>query len=382
MTKLIVATDGRRVELTPSRQITFGRDSSCELCLDPDDMGISRVAGRISHDGGTWVVTNLSRKRALHIVDTNGFVVPLPVSALTNGASQRMIDQPMLTVLVAGERWTHSIVLQLEYPPAIIAAPRPVDPLSTRTQVPQLTDVQRQVLVAMARGYLRAYPHYDPRPHTYQEIADLLRLTKAQVVRQVDKVREDLVKAGVLALKKGTDARRPLCEWLLAMRVITPVDLDWLQLQIDIGASQRGNVYPGQYQKKHGDVGDFPFPTTTHPVHDEITRIAERTARGVAPALLTRLRNQYGDRWLTVVNASRRKANRPRGQKLRDYRFCLSVLGDDPATSGWLDERCRKDARELNRLANLAAHRATLTTADIDNACQLAEQIINGLPSS
>ncbi|MGH3939030.1 MAG: hypothetical protein ACRDTG_10435 [Pseudonocardiaceae bacterium] len=186
-------------------------------------------------------MTNLSRKRALHIVDTNGFGVPLPVNALTNGASQRMIDQPVLIILVAGERWTHAIVLRLEHPPAITAAHLPVDPLSTRTQVPRLTDEQREVLVTMARGYLRAYPHYDPRPHTYQEIADLLGLTKAQVTRQVDKVREDLVKAGVPGLEKGTDARRPLCEWLLAMRVIIPVDLDWLQLRIDThaGRSQR-----------------------------------------------------------------------------------------------------------------------------------------------
>ncbi|MGH3904592.1 MAG: hypothetical protein ACRDTE_10430 [Pseudonocardiaceae bacterium] len=379
MAKLVVEIDGRRVELVPGQQITFGRDRSCDLCLDPGDVGISRVAGRIAHDGGVWAVSNLSRKRALHIADAAGFAVPLPVSAPGNGASQRVIDQHTLTVLVAGERWTHAIVLRLDHPVATVAAPLPSDPVSTRTQVPRLTDERREVLVAMARGYLRAYPHYDPRPRTYQEVADLLTLTKSQVTRRVEKVREDLVQAGVHGLEQETDARRPLCEWLLAMRVIAPADLDWLQRRIDERGSEPGT--PSQNEKEHNDAGKSLFPTTTHPAHDDISRIAERAARQIAPALLAQLNKHYGDSWLAAVNAGRRKAKRPRGRNLRDYRFCLSVLADDPATSGWLDERAREAARTLNRLANLAAHRATLTLADVGNARQLADRVTRSVPS-
>jgi hypothetical protein len=379
---LVVDIEGRRVELAAGDQVTFGRDRSCDLCLDPNDMGISRFAGRISHNGKTWAVANLSRKRTLHIVDTAGFAVPLPVSnTFTNGASQRVIDQPMLTVLVAGKRWTHAIVLRLEYPSAITTGPLPVDSMSTWTPVPRLTDERREVLVAMARGYLRAYPRYDPRPHTYQEVADLLRLTRAEVARRVEKVRKDLIEAGVLGLEKDNDFRQPLCEWLLAMRVITPVDLDWLQLRLDTHVGEHGgDEDPCQPKKRHDDADSPLFPTTTHPVHDEIACIAERAARRAAPALLMRLNDRYGERWLVAVNANRRKAGRPRGRALRDYRFCLAVLGDDPATSVWLDEQCRESARELNRLANLAVHRATLTAADVDNARQFAAQIISGLP--
>lgn len=383
MAKLIVETGGRRIELVPGQQITFGRDRSCDLCLDPGDVGISRVAGRISHDGGVWAVRNLSHKRALHVADATGFTMPLPASALANGASQRMIDQSTLTVLVAGELWTHVIVLRLEHPSAIPVAPLPADPVSTRTQVPRLTEEQREVLVAMARGYLRAYPHYDPRPRTYQEVADLLGLTKSQVTKRVEKVRDDLVRVGVLGLEKKIDTRRALCEWLLAMRVIAPGDLDWLSWRIDVRAGKRDNVAAlGANATKQTDARNSMFPTTTHPIHDEITRITERTARQVAPALQARLRDQYAHDWLAAVNAGRRKAGRSRGRSLRDYRFCLSVLADDPATNGWLTERGRQSARELNRLANRAAHRATLTATDIDNAGQLMEQIIRGLPGS
>ncbi len=378
MTKLVVEIDGRRVELVPGQQITFGRDRGCDLCLDPGDVGISRIAGRISHDGGAWAVSNLSRKRALHIADAAGFAVPLPVSAPGNGASQRVIDQHTLTVLVAGEQWTHAIVLRLEHPPATAAAPPPSDPVSTRTQVPRLTDERREVLVAMARGYLRAYPHYDPRPHTYQDVADLLTLTKSQVTRRVEKVREDLVEAGVHGLENETDARRPLCEWLLAMRVIAPADLDWLQRRIAERRSEPDT--PGQNVKEHGHADKPIFPTTTHPEHDDISRIAERAARQIAPSLLARLNEHYGESWSAAVNTGRRKAGRPRGRNLRDYRFCLSVLADDPATSGWLDGRTRDAARTLNRLANLAAHRATLTRADVDNARQLADQVTRSVP--
>ena len=99
----------------------------------------------------------------------------------------------------------------------------------TRTQMPSMTDKRREVLVAMAAGYLRPYPYYDPRPATYQQIADRLGLTKSQVVKRIEQVRLDLVASGVLGLEKEVDARRALCEWLLATRAVSRADLVWLE---------------------------------------------------------------------------------------------------------------------------------------------------------
>ncbi|WP_212816931.1 sigma factor-like helix-turn-helix DNA-binding protein [Polymorphospora rubra] len=223
--ELNVRIDDQRHTLLPGQALTFGRDASCTVRLDATDLGISRTAGRVYHDGG-WQVTNLSRKRTLHLVDAYGFATPLPVAAAGWPSSSRAVDHPHTTVLVAGQAWTYALVLTPAAAPEQPTVPAPVDPHSTRNQMAALTPRQRAVLVAMARGYLRPYPHYDPRPRTYNEVAERLGLTRTQVVRRVERVREQLVAAGVLGLEGEGDARRPLCEWLLAMRVIGAADLD------------------------------------------------------------------------------------------------------------------------------------------------------------
>jgi hypothetical protein len=395
---LAVEAGGRRTALAAGEDLTFGRDQTCGVCLDAADLGISRFAGRISHEGGFWVVTNLSRKRALHIIDQTGFAVPLPV-AVDGIESRRAVDQPRMTVLVPGDSFTHALVLIPDKLPAPGAVPgSPADPLSTRTQRPHLTDRRREVVVAMAAGYLRPYPRYDPHPRTYQEVADLLGLSKSQVIKRVEDVREELVAAGVSGLQSELDARRPLCEWLLAMRLIGPADLDWLQPRVEAARARRqasandtdaaqAAEHPHGHKRQQEDrpdsgapPADARLPTTTHPIIDEITRIAERTARHIGPSLLARLRQHYGDEWLSGVNANRAPQAQARRQHLRDYRFCLSVLADDPATRGWIKEDCRRSARELNRIANMAAHRRTLTPTDIERARQYAQKITNGVP--
>ena len=122
-----------------------------------------------------------------------------------------------------------------------------------------------------------------------------------------------------------------------------------------------------------------PIPTTSHPVHDEITRIAERLARRIAPLLLTRLRERYGDAWTEEVAARRRSPRHANKDCLRDYRYCLAVFGNDRATKGWIPERYRRNARRLVQLAHQAAHRSPLTIADQEHARALADDISEAL---
>lgn len=235
-----VAFDGEQVELMPGQAVVFGRDKTCDARFDPTDLGVSRVAGKVSYDDGRWCVRNLSRKRALHIVESSGFAIPLPVAIADGPASRWTVEFPGATVLVVGELWTYALVLTLRVSENESSLPRrALDPMSTRTQQPRLTEKRREVLVAMTRGYLRAYPHYDPRPKTYQEVADLLGLSRSQVVKRVESVRADLVAAGVPGLENEGDARRALCEWLLVTRVIGPSDLAWLQPRLDAAAVAR-----------------------------------------------------------------------------------------------------------------------------------------------
>ena len=63
----------RRWELEPADAFTFGRESSATACLDPADLGISRLAGSIEHDSGTWWLLNRSTTRSLQVVDERGY---------------------------------------------------------------------------------------------------------------------------------------------------------------------------------------------------------------------------------------------------------------------------------------------------------------------
>jgi hypothetical protein len=49
----VVVHRGRSRVLTAGEVLTFGRAASCTACLDPQDRGISRLAGCIEHDAGT-----------------------------------------------------------------------------------------------------------------------------------------------------------------------------------------------------------------------------------------------------------------------------------------------------------------------------------------
>ena len=85
-----VETAAGRATLAPGDRLTFGRARECGVCLDPDDLAISRIAGIVEFEHGTWWVANASATRPLSVVDDLGFrsvlgparraaVVPAPV---------------------------------------------------------------------------------------------------------------------------------------------------------------------------------------------------------------------------------------------------------------------------------------------------------------
>ena len=108
----------------------------------------------------------------------------------------------------------------------------PPDFEATATQSATLTDARKEVLVALVSGYLHPFPRYDPRPLTYQEIADMVLIERSTVVKRIEAVRNQLREGGLPGLEDG-DARRPLAEWLLSMRLLVPSDLQWLHAQTE-----------------------------------------------------------------------------------------------------------------------------------------------------
>ncbi|WP_338056624.1 FHA domain-containing protein [Sinosporangium album] len=239
LTTLSVRAAGRVIPLPPDRTLSFGRDRSCDICLDPADPGISRVAGSVECDAGTWWIVNRSTRRTLHIVDDARRAVPLPVNAEGWPQGRYAVGLRVVTVLVAGELWTHELVLEPERaetaseteqptpPPTSPPTPPPVPAVPAVARVPVLTEAHRAALAALASGYLRPHPHYDPRPLRYEHAAALLGVRAGRVRQRVERVRVRLVAAGVSGLD-AVDARRSLCEWCLAMGLIGPHDLKLL----------------------------------------------------------------------------------------------------------------------------------------------------------
>ncbi|HEY0697008.1 MAG TPA: hypothetical protein VGD43_04290 [Micromonospora sp.] len=112
----------------------------------------------------------------------------------------------------------------------------------------------------------------------------------------------------------------------------------------------------------------------------QVEAVIENAARRVAPILERRLVAYYGDDWLRAVNLRRRRGGHPAGRRLRDYRFCLAILGHDPATEGWASSQCRRAALDLNRLGSKAVHRATMTVVDLERAKRMAQRLLDSLP--
>jgi hypothetical protein len=361
---LLVRTGHTLHELDRADELTFGRDASCTVQLHPADRGVSRVAGRIRAHADSWYVTNLSTKRVLHVVDTTGIAAPLPVDRQGWPASRRALDQPGMTILVPGETWTYALSVDGQPPGAGTVIPDPVDPLSTRDVVLHLTDNRREVLVALARGYLRPYPHYDPQPRSYDDVIAELGLTRRQVTRPVEDMRQLLIDAGVEGLDSGRDGRRALCEWLLSMRLVTAADLDWLDARI----RQRRSV-PAAPDPR-GASGSLTTTQFARLPRSRVAHAAYTAARSLAPVLAARLAEVYGPRWLDSVNAARRARGLAPGTSLGDDRFCLAVFAHDPATARWAGEPVRTAAAALKALADTAAH----GRSDSDDAAHHAGQ--------
>lgn len=219
-----VSIAGVDYELVAGRSFTFGRSESCDACLDPDDVGLSRLAGSVDCVDRVWFVTNRSNTRPLSAIDPVGFRTVL-------APGRRMAVDGRLSVVVEGQIRRHELV---------ITAPGAADldngslPPVADEGVPtdvggnvNYSDDDRLALVALFAGYLQPFPRYNPTPRSYGEAAKVLGWPRTTLVKRVEYLRSRLVKAGVPNLQ-GERAMEALAEHVIATGVITRADLDLL----------------------------------------------------------------------------------------------------------------------------------------------------------
>lgn len=216
---VVVTVADQRFELVPDDSLSFGRDSSCSVCLDPDDLGISRLAGSIEREQSSWWVINRSTVRPLEVVDEIGIR-----SLLAPG--RRLAIVGPLTVVVEGSVRRHAIGVDpadSSGPTPQVGRPDDIRPTVTAAEV-VINDQDRLALVALFAGYLEPFPRYHPHPQSYADAAARLGWPRTTLVKRIEYIRSRLSGAGVPNMQ-GDNALASLAEWALVTGALSREDL-------------------------------------------------------------------------------------------------------------------------------------------------------------
>ncbi|MFN2497067.1 MAG: hypothetical protein ABR608_14360 [Pseudonocardiaceae bacterium] len=215
-----VTVGGRRHVVSSGAELTFGRASGCTVCLDPDDVGISRLAGSVRAEGGTWWLVNRSSTRQLAVVDELGFRSVLP-------PGRRWSLEGRVRIVVDGSAGSHTLDVQAPSPGPAAEAAGEMAPAGVPTAVGEgvlIKPADRLALVALFSGYLEDGPRYDPNPKTYAAAAARLGWPRPTLLRRIEHLRTRLDKAGVPNMM-GWNAMTNLAEYVLTTGIITRDDL-------------------------------------------------------------------------------------------------------------------------------------------------------------
>lgn len=220
---LTIGLGDKRFEVIEGDDFTFGRSHRTSLCLDPADLGISRVAGSLEADAGVWWLVNKSTVRPLEVVDDVGIRTVLP-------PGRRMALTSPVTVVIEGATRRHALTVDLPesalehlgrggVPTAQIEG----NPTQAASDV-SITPADKLALVALFSGYLETFPRYDPHPKSYADAAARLAWPRTTLVKRIEYLRTRLTNAGVPNLL-GENALPHLAEWALATGLISRGDL-------------------------------------------------------------------------------------------------------------------------------------------------------------
>ena len=217
----VVVHDGVPHELDPVQVLTFGRSALCTICLDGTDRGISRLAGSVRHESGTWWLSNCSTKRVLTVVDDLGIR-----SLLVPG--RRIALGGRLTVVVEGSVRRHALDVRANVSVVSITGETPQfegdgPPTAAAGEV-LIKALDRLALVSLFSGYLEPFPRYHPHPRSYADAAAMLGWPRTTLVKRIEHLRTRLTNAGFPNLV-GDEALEHLAEWALTSGVLTREDL-------------------------------------------------------------------------------------------------------------------------------------------------------------
>jgi hypothetical protein len=223
MTTVKISVGDRTVEAGPGESVSFGRSTDCDICLDADDLSISRRAGSLEYENQTWWLTNRSSARPLSVVDDLGFRVVLAPGRRT------AVEAPLRVIIEAGR--SHTLLIEVAVPPrpsrTDSAPPLPGQPTAVGESV-MISPADRLAMVALFAGYLEEPPKYDPHPKSYAAAAARLGWPRTTLVKRIEYLRTRLDAAGVPNMM-GWNALVNLAEYALTRGLVTKEDLQLLR---------------------------------------------------------------------------------------------------------------------------------------------------------
>src|SRR5437762_4900225 len=151
VTGVHVETAAGRTALVDGERLTFGRARECTVCLDPADLALSRIAGVIEFDRGTWWVANTSATRSLSLVDELGFRSVLP-------PGRRAAVETYVLVIVDGSRGRHTIRISVDSPRMETPLDQPPGTPTASGEHVLVSRPDRLAMVALFAGYLQDPP--------------------------------------------------------------------------------------------------------------------------------------------------------------------------------------------------------------------------------
>jgi hypothetical protein len=215
----------------PGQTLTFGRSAGCTITFPAADRGVSRSAGSLVFDGGTWWLRNDSSSSVLYVSGDRGFRVDLPPG------TRAPLQQWHAKVRLQGLLGSYNLRLRL---PDLDDAPeqdlgasqgeripagRTGEHLITSTRSrPPLSGPDRLILAARFEDYLN-WRHTGPAgPRSAKETADRIGWQAHTVAKRCENIRDRYSRLGVPGLR-GPRALEELAMLLISTGELTAGDL-------------------------------------------------------------------------------------------------------------------------------------------------------------
>ncbi len=246
---LIVMHESGTWRARPGQVVTFGRGVVCTITL-PADRGVSRSAGRLVFEQGTWWLRNDSSSAVLYVSGDRGFRVDLPPGM------RAPVQQWHAKIWLQGLLDSYTLRLRL---PDLDDAPGqdpgtgqspgtgqgggiPVSPTgehlvtSTRRR-PPLSGSDRLILAARFEDYLD-WRHTGPAaPRSAKQTAERIGWQPHTVAKRCENIRDRYSRLGVPGLR-GPRALDELAMLLISTGELTAGDLRRLSSQAAVGQDQ------------------------------------------------------------------------------------------------------------------------------------------------